>query len=119
MPKTVLYSAAGMLLLAILPLPYGYYTLLRLVATIVFGWAALISYRREAASITWVYALAALLFNPLIPVELSKTLWVPLDLAAALLLILTRERLMEPDGETTRSGEAHELSADDPDRPPG
>jgi len=66
MPVKVIYIAAGLLFAAILPLPYGYYTLLRLVATGVFAWAAVIEFQKDQASIyTWGFALGGLLFNPL------------------------------------------------------
>ena len=62
------------LLLALFPLPYGYYTLLRIV---VCGAAAYLAYRSFSASrrvTTWVLVLGALalLFNPLIPVHLEQ-----------------------------------------------
>jgi len=50
MPVKVIYIAAGLLFAAILPLP-GYYTLLRLVATGVFAWAAVIEFQKDQALI--------------------------------------------------------------------
>ena len=47
MPKAVIYITVGFLVLAVLPLPYGYYTLLRLIAFGVFGWTAYISFARH------------------------------------------------------------------------
>ncbi|GAG75103.1 unnamed protein product [marine sediment metagenome] len=47
MPVFVIYITSAMLLIAVAPLPYGYYTLLRLVVTGVFAWAGYITYKRN------------------------------------------------------------------------
>ena len=93
--RTVLHPAvwvAPAVLLAIppLPLPYGYYVLLRLV---VCAAAALLTFydcrvRRRVSGWAITMAGIALLFNPLIPVHLTRAVWIPIDLSTALLLIL-------------------------------
>jgi hypothetical protein len=95
-PAAVLYIAVAMLLIALAPLPYGYYTLLRLVATAVFIWAALVSYQRKSALLPWVFAVMALLFNPVFKVYLPREAWMFIDLGAAALLLVTRRHLTEP-----------------------
>lgn len=73
-----------MLLVALLPMPYGYYGFMRLVVTAaacVWAWTI---YQREG--FTGEVALAgalALLFNPVLPVHLSRMLWAPIDVVAA------------------------------------
>jgi len=47
MPVTVIYIAAVMLFIGAVPMPYGYYMLLRFVATGVFAWAAFVTYERK------------------------------------------------------------------------
>ena len=89
-PVPVIYGAAALLAVAVLPLPYGYYQLLRLVATVVFAGAAFVAFRRGHAGHGFGFAVLALLFNPVLPVYLSKALWAPIDLAAALALVLSR-----------------------------
>ena len=79
-----------MLALAVLPLPYGYYQLLRLVATGVFAWATFVAFRRGHVGQGVGLAALALLFNPVLPVYLSKALWVPIDLGAAVALVLSK-----------------------------
>lgn len=76
---------AGMLFLAVLPLPYGYYQFLRLV---VCGFAGFLAWQEVESStqitpIAIMFGLIALLMNPVIPVHLSKGLWVVLDLVMA------------------------------------
>lgn len=97
MPSLVIYLTAGLLLIALAPLPYGYYVLLRLAATIVFACAAYISVKRKHRLLPWIYGLVALLFNPFIKVFLPKEVWAIVDVAAALILLLTRRRIASID----------------------
>lgn len=90
MPNPVIYGMAGLLALAVLPLPYGYYQLLRLVATGVFAWAAVVAIRRGSTGHGFGFAVLALLFNPVLPVYLSKALWMPIDLGAAVALVMSK-----------------------------
>ena len=80
---------AVLLVLALLPWPYGYYTFLRLGVCAVSGWLAYEQWRHDNAVSGWVVGLgaAALLFNPLSPIHLTREIWNVLDLAAAGLLI--------------------------------
>ena len=50
MPRLVIYATAAMLLLGAAPMPYGYYTLLRLVGFIVFAVAAFAALARRYAT---------------------------------------------------------------------
>lgn len=100
LPIPVIYGAAALLAVAVLPLPYGYYQLLRLVATGVFAWAAIVAFRRGRAGHGFGFAVLALLFNPVTPVYLSKVLWTPIDLGAALALVLSKEAIGPAPGGT-------------------
>ena len=103
MPLPVIYGAAALLAVAVLPLPYGYYQLLRLVATAVFAWAAIVAFGRGRAGYGFGFAVLTLLFNPVLPVYLSKAMWVPIDLAAAVGLVMSKAAI-GPAAETTRGG---------------
>lgn len=94
MPKAALYIAATMLLLGLAPLPYGYYQLLRLVATIAFGWAAYVSHHRRNEALSWVCGIVALLFNPIMPVHLSRELWMVIDAAGGGFLLFARNKFI-------------------------
>ena len=78
-------AVAVLLLLAILPLPYGYYTLLRLVVTVAAVRLAYREYGRSAGVTAFVVVFAgiALLFNPIVPVHLPKEWWQVLDTLVA------------------------------------
>lgn len=73
---------AGMLVLALLQLPYGYYTLLRLVVCLT---AAIVAFQSWPKHQAWAIAfgLVALLFNPLVIVSLDRETWAPIDVAVA------------------------------------
>ncbi len=80
---------AALLAIAPLPLPYGYYVFLRLV---VCGATALLTYYdyRERGRVSgWTIAMAgiALLFNPVISVGLTREIWTPINISAALLIL--------------------------------
>ncbi len=68
--------------------PYGYFTLLRWVvcaAGVVVAWIAYSWGRSWAVA---VFALVAILFNPLAPVYLSRETWQPIDIAVAALFLV-------------------------------
>lgn len=81
----MMVPAAALLAGALLRLPYDYYTLLRIGITAAAIWAIFLSYQRtQKYGGTAVVGLTiALLFNPIIPIHLSRALWFPVDLAAA------------------------------------
>lgn len=89
LPRGLVYITTGMLLLAVLEMPYGYYTLLRIVATGTFAFAAVVAYGRSYAYLPWIYGLLAALFNPVILVSLPKETWQAVDIAAASFLVAT------------------------------
>lgn len=95
MPLLLVNIAVAMLFIAILPLPYGYYTLLRLLATVVFAWAAYTSYVREKQSQAVILGVLVLLYNPLIVIAFKKALWVVINICAAVYLISVRDSVAE------------------------
>ena len=91
---------AALLVAALDPWPYGYYTALRIVVCIAAAWLAVLVYRRDNGVGPWsiAFGLAALLFNPVIPVELSRDIWtVFVGMAALFLVHLVATRAETPD----------------------
>lgn len=86
---------AIMLFTAVLPLPYPYYMLLRVVVFIVFLSLAFKLYNKtklmKIEMPTWGWALGAigLLFNPIFPAFLIREVWMILDVAAGVFLLKT------------------------------
>ena len=82
-----LYLAA-VLLLCLAPMPYGYFTLVRVLATVVFGLYAYRCYMAKKEGMTWVFVTLALLFQPFAKVGLGRTIWNIIDVIVAIGLII-------------------------------
>lgn len=82
--RTLSILCCILLLAAVARLPIGYYTFLRIAVT--FGALAVIISEMTKSIGLWiiVFALIAIVFNPVIPVYLyKKSLWTPIDILAA------------------------------------
>ena len=88
--------ASMMLFLALAPWPYGYYQLLRFVVCGVSVYVAFMTYKWQKIWATCLFGFIAVLFNPLIPIHLSRELWQPIDLTCATLLIFSMVVLKNP-----------------------
>ena len=77
-----------LLLLCLLPMPYGYYMLVRFVSMVAFGVMAYRYYTQSKVALTVTFASLALLFQPFIKVALGRTIWNVVDVIVAILLIL-------------------------------
>ena len=69
-----------MLLVAILPLPYGYYVLLRFVVTGIAGFFAYEEYTAKHQGWMVTFGIIAVLFNPFIPIHLTRSIWLPINM---------------------------------------
>lgn len=78
---------AVVLLLCLAPMPYGYYTLVRFLATVVFGIYAYRCYMVKKETMTWVFVTLALLFQPFAKVALGRGIWNIVDVIVAIGLI--------------------------------
>lgn len=76
--------------------PYGYYQLLRWVTCGAAVFVAFVAYNWEKLWATWLFGFIALLFNPVIPVHLSREIWQPIDVVCALLFAIIALALREP-----------------------
>ena len=86
--KYVPLYLAAVLLLCLAPMPYGYYTLVRILATVVFGIYAYKCYMGKKEGLTWVFVTLALLFQPFTKVGLGRTIWNIIDVIVAIGLIV-------------------------------
>jgi len=92
--KPFLIISSVMLLVAILPLPYGFYTLLRIVVTASAAFAAYYFFEENDTQSGIIFALIALLFNPLIPIHLDKAIWMPIDIGTAIYMYLVSKKIV-------------------------
>lgn len=87
--RTALRVSIALLFIGVLPLPFAYYQLLRLVVFLTSLWGASTVSHSGAKK---VFYAAAFLWNPLIPVELLKSVWIVFDiLAGAAFLFIDRK----------------------------
>ena len=89
-PATMWVVPASLLLIAVWHMPYGYYTLTRIVTCGVAVLIAVAGLQERLTVQTWSLPLFAIavLFNPFVPVHLSRATWFYLDLGAAAIFIL-------------------------------
>ena len=76
---------AAMLFIAIAPLPYGYYTFLRWATCAVAIYIAVQAYQWKRIWATWLLGAIAVLFNPFVPIYLTREIWQPINIIGALL----------------------------------
>ena len=82
--------AAALLLLAVLHLPYGYYSFMKICITIIAAYNAYES--RNDAQKLWLifFVAAAIVFNPIIPIYLkTKGVWMPIDIVFGIIFLVS------------------------------
>jgi len=89
--KLILLSLipAALLVIAVLPIKnYDYYILLRWVVCIIGGYFAIqaLDFEKNVWAVTM--GIIAILFNPVIPIHLTKEIWRPIDIGCAILFII-------------------------------
>ncbi len=80
---------AGMLVFALTKLPYDYYKLLRFIVFGTASYGAFMSIKIKVYGWIWILGIIALIFNPIIPVYLSKGIWAVIDIITALIFIIS------------------------------
>lgn len=79
-------------LIALLPMPYGFYMLLRIVVCSAGAYIAYVEYQRANKANHWciLFGVAAFVFNPIVPIHLERSLWALLNIGTALLFLFHR-----------------------------
>lgn len=85
--KYVPLYLAAVLLICLAPMPYGYYTLVRMLATLVFCIYAYRCYVTKKEGLTWIFVTLALLFQPFVKVALGRVVWNIVDVVVAVGMI--------------------------------
>jgi len=79
---------AGLFLfIAVAPLPYGYFQVLRWVVCGIAVFMAYIAYLRKQICATVTFSIIAILFNPIFVVAFKKEVWQPIDIACGAMFI--------------------------------
>jgi hypothetical protein len=82
--KSLSFLLIPLLLACLLPMPYGYYVLVRVVATAAF---AFLAYQERGNQMMWIFVGLALLFQPFEKIALGRTVWNIVDIAVAVFLV--------------------------------
>ena len=84
-----LIIASGFLLAALFDVwQYGFFTILRFVVFSSTAYVAYLAYQEQKEAWVWILGSVAVLFNPFIPVHLTRELWMPIDLIVAISLVI-------------------------------
>lgn len=81
-----------MLVVAVLPLPYGYFMFLRLVITAAAAYVAYENFNKDIPVWGIIFVGVSLLFNPFYIVYFDKPLWVVIDIVVAALFFINSKR---------------------------
>lgn len=87
------------LLLCLFPMPYGYFILVRYLATFVFAIMAYQYYKQQNKATTCLWVCLVLLFQPFFKIALGREIWNVVDIVVAIILIiiLWKERTTSND----------------------
>jgi hypothetical protein len=89
-PRLAIWIIPAILsIVALAQLPYGYYQFLRIVICIAAAYLTYGEYQLDDKVTVWaiVFALLAILFNPIIPVHLKRDLWAVFNIICAIIFI--------------------------------
>ena len=79
MSRALFMVPAAMSLIAIAPMPYGYYQFLKLVIFLAGGLIGFQFWTRGRTVLAVPFILLALLFNPIFPVHLTREIWTAIN----------------------------------------
>lgn len=87
------YFAAALFLIAVLPLPYGYYIFLRY-AIFLIGLFNVLFFKKSQEDTIWLvlFISSAIIWNPFDWIMLYKAKWVPMNLVGAALYAICAVR---------------------------
>ena len=81
-------GGVAVLLLCLLPLPYGIYMIARVAVMILGGYLALYYLAQKNKALAITFAAVALIFQPFLRIPLGRELWIIVDVVVAILLIV-------------------------------
>lgn len=84
-----LISLALLIIAIIGGVPYGFYTFLRIVISSTSAFHVYLTLRYSNQRWFWPYLIICLLFNPIIPVELTRSIWLPIDGMVLIFFVLS------------------------------
>lgn len=82
---------------------YGFFTLLRFVVCGATAYMAWKLYKEDRSGWSWFFGFIAILFNPIIPIHLSRDVWIFIDAITGILLLGSMIILRSQNRKTTLS----------------
>lgn len=110
--KIPYFLVAGLSVIALASLPYGFYMFLKIAVTACAGTAAYLKFLAgERGVLVWIFVALAILFNPIIPVHLTKEIWMFFNIVSAVLFTLQGYKLIKgaKDVWTFKRGGANDI----------
>ena len=92
-----------MLLIAVAPMPYNFYNILRWVICLAALYLQSIGLLWRKHGTWWVaivFGCVAILFNPINPADIARAVWIPIDLACSILFGYTAFTVKKSPEET-------------------
>lgn len=87
------WTVIALLVLALLPMPYNFYFILRIAVTIYCAIEAYYAYERKKTALAVVFIVVVILYNPIIRMNFPKEIWTLLNAGFAATLFLARKKL--------------------------
>lgn len=82
------------MIIAILPMPYGYYTLSRIIVCAGSAYFSYQFYKKKDIPKTWIFGFFAILYNPIIPIHLgTKIIWTVINIITIAIFWLNRKKI--------------------------
>lgn len=79
---------AGALLFCLCPLPYSFYTVIRLAVSVIAGCWSYTFYRNHKMPLAIISGAIVILFQPLFKIVMDRTTWNILDVLLAIVLVI-------------------------------
>lgn len=96
------WIASAFLFISVIPgLPYGYYQLLRWLVCGSACYGALQAHEQNQQYWKCVFIGLAVIFNPILPIHLSRELWLPIDIASSIVFAVSCKLFRQPKSKSS------------------
>lgn len=80
--------------IGLLPMPYGYYNLSRIVVCVCSIYFAVQLFKENDYVFVWIFAFLAILYNPIIPIHLyEKGIWIIVNIITGILFFTKKSSI--------------------------
>lgn len=87
--KAIKIILAALFFVCLAKMPYGYYQLVRFIAMVGFVYLAYRNFEEGNKLSSYVFAALAILFQPLLKIDLGRTIWNIVDVVVGLGLLIS------------------------------